>query len=121
MEYADGDMSVVYTLQQRKIKVLLLATKEYKGIPLCSSRKFSIPSESQVIHNTGLCLSFQKGFHGEAFGLHNGSRLEPWILPDIVMPSLEEILVKKHQLLGYMLLEENYSLADVMSQVTNIY
>ncbi|KAJ9052893.1 hypothetical protein DSO57_1029513 [Entomophthora muscae] len=28
MEYADGDMPVAYTLQQRKIKVLSLATKE---------------------------------------------------------------------------------------------
>ncbi|KAJ9062954.1 hypothetical protein DSO57_1005192 [Entomophthora muscae] len=122
MEYANGDMPVVYTLQQRKINVLLLATKEYKGIPLYSSSKFSIPSGSQVIQNTGLCLSFPKGFHGEVSGLHNGAQLKPWILPGIVMPLLEEILVflgnlsdkvlkvRKHQLLVYMKLEENSSL-----------
>lgn len=86
-------MPVAYTLHQRKIKVLSLATKEYKGILLYSSRKFSIPIGSQVIHNKGLSLSFPKGMHDEVSGLYNGSQLEPWILPGIVMPSLEEILV----------------------------
>ncbi|KAJ9048892.1 hypothetical protein DSO57_1030055 [Entomophthora muscae] len=125
MEYADGDMPVVYTLRQRKIKALPLATKEYKGILLYSSSEFSIPTGSQVIHNTGLSLSFPKGMHCEVYGLHNGLQLEPWILPGIVMSSSEEILVllgnildkslrvKKHQLLGYMKLEENSSLMDV--------
>ncbi|KAJ9064488.1 hypothetical protein DSO57_1030110 [Entomophthora muscae] len=73
MEYADGDMPVAYTLCQWKIKVLSLATKEYKGIPLYSSSEFSIPSGSHVIHNTGLSLSFPKGMYGEVIGLHNGS------------------------------------------------
>ncbi|KAJ9054751.1 hypothetical protein DSO57_1010838 [Entomophthora muscae] len=49
MEYADGDIPVAYTLRQRKIKVLPLATKEYKGIPLYSSSEFSIPIGPQVI------------------------------------------------------------------------
>ncbi|KAJ9055018.1 hypothetical protein DSO57_1008361 [Entomophthora muscae] len=93
MEYTDGDIPVAYTLRQRKIKVLSLAAKEYKGIPLYSSRKFSIPIGSQVIHNTGLSLSFPKGMHGEVSGLHNGSQLEPCILAGIIMPSLDEILV----------------------------
>ncbi|KAJ9053142.1 hypothetical protein DSO57_1027239 [Entomophthora muscae] len=125
MKYADGDMPVAYTLFQCKIKVLPLATKEYKEIPLYSSSEFSIPTGSQAIHNTGLSLSFPKGMHGEVSGLHNGLQLEPWILPGIVMSSLEEILVllgnlyeeslkvKKHQLLGYMKLEDNSSLMDV--------
>ncbi|KAJ9078891.1 hypothetical protein DSO57_1002127 [Entomophthora muscae] len=127
MAYTDGDMPVVYTLRQRKIKVLPLATKEYKGIPLYSSSEFSIPNCSQVIHNTGLSLSFPKGMHGEVSGLHNGLQLEPWILLEIVIPSLEEILVllenlsdkslkvKKHQLLGYMKLKKNSSLMEVTS------
>ncbi|KAJ9068500.1 hypothetical protein DSO57_1028094 [Entomophthora muscae] len=93
MKYANGDIPVVYTLRQRKIKVLPLATKEYKGIPLYYSSKFSIPSGSQVIHNTGLSLSFPKGMYDEVSGLHNGSQLEPWILPGIAMSSLDEILL----------------------------
>lgn len=86
-------MPVVYTLRQHKIKVLPLATKEYKGISLYSSSELSIPTGSQAIHNTGLSLSSPKGMHGEVSGLHNGLQLEPWILPGIAMPSLEEILV----------------------------
>ncbi|KAJ9078388.1 hypothetical protein DSO57_1007104 [Entomophthora muscae] len=117
IKYTDGDMPVAYTLCQHKIKVLPLATKEYKGIPLYSSSEFSIPTGSQIIHNTGLSLSFPKGMHGEVSGLHNGLQLEPWILPGIVMPSSEEILVllgnlsnktlkvKKHQLVGYIKVE----------------
>ncbi|KAJ9083481.1 hypothetical protein DSO57_1034323 [Entomophthora muscae] len=127
MEYANGDMPVVYTLQQRKIKTLLLAKKKYKGIPLYSSSEFSILGGYQVIHNTDLCLSFPKGLYSKDAGLHNGSQLEPWILPGIVMPLSEEILVllgnlsdkvlkmKKHQLLGYMKLEENFSLMNITS------
>ncbi|KAJ9055751.1 hypothetical protein DSO57_1000609 [Entomophthora muscae] len=77
MDYSDGDIPVAYTLRQRKIKVLSLATKEYKGIPLYSSSEFSIQTSSQVINNTGLSLSFPKGIHGEVSGLYNGSQLEP--------------------------------------------
>ncbi|KAJ9055586.1 DNA damage-inducible protein 1 [Entomophthora muscae] len=125
MEYTNGDMPVACTLRQCKIKILPLATKKYKGIPLYSASEFLLSSGSQVILSTGLCLSFLKGLHSEVAGLHNGSHLELWILPGIVMPLSEEILVllsnlsdkalkvKKHQLLRHMGSEENSSLMDV--------
>ncbi|KAJ9063539.1 hypothetical protein DSO57_1000117 [Entomophthora muscae] len=43
MEYTDWDFPVVYTLHQRKLKTLPLATKDYKGILLYSSFQTCLP------------------------------------------------------------------------------
>ncbi|KAJ9069173.1 hypothetical protein DSO57_1021316 [Entomophthora muscae] len=34
MEYADGDIPIAYTPWHRKLKILPISTKEYRGIPL---------------------------------------------------------------------------------------
>ena len=124
MEYADGDVPIAYTLRQRRLKVLPLSSRESKGIPLYAAASFSIPPGSQTIHQTGLSLELPIGMHGEVFGRSNASRLEPWICPGIVMQSPDEIsvllanlgpaplVVKKNQLLGFLRLEENASLAE---------
>ncbi|KAJ9060351.1 hypothetical protein DSO57_1031791 [Entomophthora muscae] len=93
MEYADGDIPVAYTLRHRKLMMLPLSSKEYKGIPLYTSSMFTIPSGSQVIHHTGLSLDIPSGLHGEVFGHHGASCLEPWICPGLVMPGSEELQV----------------------------
>ncbi|KAJ9085862.1 hypothetical protein DSO57_1009702 [Entomophthora muscae] len=53
MEYTDSDLPSAYTLCQRKLKTLFLATKVYKGIPLYAAKDLVIPRVLQVIHNTG--------------------------------------------------------------------
>ncbi|KAJ9080336.1 hypothetical protein DSO57_1026129 [Entomophthora muscae] len=75
MEYAESDIPVAYTLQHRKLRMLPLSTKEYKGIPLYASSMFTIPSGSQVIHHTSLSLEIPSGLHGEVLGYHDASCL----------------------------------------------
>lgn len=122
LEYNDGDLPVAYTLRQRKLKQLPTSVKEYSGIPLYASSRFTIPPGAQVIHNVGLQLELPNELHGEVIAASNLSPLEPSIAPGILFPSRDEIQVllanltateiwvNKHQLLGYVRLEENQQL-----------
>ena len=124
MEYADGDIPIAYTLRHRKLKLLPISTKEYRGIPLYASSAFSIPPGTQVVHHTGLSLDLPPGLHGEVFGHPGASRIEPWICPGVVMPGPEELqvllanlspvslTVQKNQLIGYVKLEEHSNLME---------
>ena len=103
--------------------MLPLSSRESKGIPLYAAASFSISPGSQKIHQTGLSLELPIVMHGEVFGPSHAFRLEPWICPGIVMQSPEVIsvslanvgpvplVVKKNQMLGFLRLEENASLA----------
>lgn len=125
VSYVDGSLPISYTLRQQKLRSLPLEVKEHKGIPIYVSKTFQIPSGTQVIHNTGLEVTPPLGIHREIFGIINPSPKAPTIAPGIVLPLFKEltvllgnltkdpIKVRKHQLLGFLRLEEHRQVQSV--------
>ncbi|KAJ9048893.1 DNA damage-inducible protein 1 [Entomophthora muscae] len=86
LTYCNSVIQVKYRKMGRQIKHLPTQVEEYKGLLLRANYSYILAGH-QLLMDIGLELQIPQGLNGEIETPRNCSRLEPLVVPGIVLPS----------------------------------